>query len=411
LWKLEQANTNTPDLQHAMPATQRPVVQSTENSPVAPAAALPASVQTNASRTSRDGAYLPQQADRLTRVQAPATSQAKSAWGSARTSKVVGNAPANPSALRAGEVAEIPSLPASYNIEAIIPAETPVLTAAEYRLSSIELLAQPTNQVEPETATILPEPRKVFIIPVEKSIADDANTSRWSFGLTAAVSTERFSSLNGLSGGVGADFRFSRKWGVRASTLYTRYLPSVSSQPVVAVEEVNYANATGLYTGSNFQPPTGVSASEETQYVYIPLRKLHQIELPVMLWWQPFRKLRLYSGVAVDYTFLGQSSDQNYINNEAVSLSNDVFQKKASRVATSELSHWQMNYQGGLGWKIGRHAEIGLSWHVPMHAIGTQKMDAAEVFDPTAQLDSQNSVSGNLQPKIGHVILQGTWMF
>ena len=251
------------------------------------------------------------------------------------------------------------------------------------------------------------------IIPVEK-VQKDKHTSKWSFGVTAAASTEAFASINGLSAGLSTDWQFARKWGIRASAMYTRYRPSTNSQPVVAVEEYSYVNATGLYTGaSGLGAPNSpyVNESLAEGYVYIPLRKLHQVEMPVMLWWQPVRPLRLYSGLAVDYTFMGQSAQQNYSNNQVLSLASDLTQKRASQVATSELPRWQMQYQGGLGFQLGKHADIGMFWHVPIHADFSARKDLASYNSVTEQLDVLATPSSTLLPNLGRFVLQGTWKF
>lgn len=297
----------------------------------------------------------------------------------------------------------------------------------ETTIETTYALALPFDAVQKEQHFTLNAPLPTPIKPVGNTPAKASKSiPRWSLGLTAGVSTERFTDLNGFSGGLTADWHFARKWGVRGSLLYTRYLPSASKQPVVAVEEVRYSNATGLFTGNNsYQEPDGTPISPVTseevdlEYVYIPLRKLHQIEMPVLAYWQPHRNLRLYSGLALDYTFFGQSAGQNYINNQVVSLDSYGTRKSASRVATDELPPLQLHYQGGLGFQFGRHVEISAFVRIPIRNVfpqarnlATYNSDNAQFNDPNNQpLDVMNSTTTAPLPRLGRFVLQGTWLF
>ncbi len=275
--------------------------------------------------------------------------------------------------------------------------------------------ALPFHAVETEQTRSLTDTRTFAATPGsnEASIKPLQATPRWGFGLTSAVSTEQFSSLNGLSAGITADWRFARKWGLRTSLLYTRYRPSENKQPVVAVEQTLYNNATGLFTDP-YTPGTGVVTSNadlQDGYVYIPLRKFQQMEMPVMAWWQPIRPLRLYSGVSVNYTFLGQSAAQNFVDNAVVSLDTNKSQRDAGQVATDELQRWQLDYQLGMGWRLGRHFEVSAFWRSPVRKIFTRQNDLLNSYNSATEQFSSISTTNSQLPRTGRFILQGSWFF
>ncbi len=279
---------------------------------------------------------------------------------------------------------------------------------------ALQPLETPLQPVEKENTFDIAA-RSFPAYTAEKPVIQPLKASpKWAFGLSAATSTEYFESLNTISGGVTTDWRFARKLGLRSSVLYTRYRPTASRQPVVAVEEVQYSNATGLYTGA-YTAPSNIQNSEQNEYVYIPLRKLHQVEIPLLAWWQPLRKLRVYSGISVDYTFLGQSAQQNYIDNALVSLDTYDSRKSAGQVATQELNRWQFQYQGGVGLRLGRHAELSAFWKAPLRNIFPKRNDLASFNSATAQFNdptlSDNSINSNSLPRTGRLMLQGTWLF
>ncbi len=129
-----------------------------------------------------------------------------------------------------------------------------------------------------------------------------------------------------------------------------------------------------------------------------------------MAWWQPVRPLRLYSGVSVNYTFLGQSAKQNFVENAIVSLDTNKSQRDAGQVATDELKRWQMNYQLGLGWRLGRHVELSAFWRTPVRKIFTRQNDLTSFNSDTEQFSDISTTNAQL-PRTGRFILQGSWFF
>jgi len=308
-------------------------------------------------------------------------------------------------------------LPAVSSQQQATVAQAPIhSSSASIQISEVQILPVdlPFHAVETEQTRSLADTRTFAATPGtnEASVKPLQTTPRWAFGLTSAVSTEQFSSLNSLSAGITTDWRFARKWGLRTSLLYTRYRPSESKQPVVVVDRAVYDNATGLFTGS-YPPVTGgVTSNADLQdgYVYIPLRKLHQMEMPVMAWWQPIRPLRLYSGVSVNYTFLGQSAAQNFVDNAIVSLDTDKSRRDAGQVATDELKRWQLHYQLGLGLRLGRHIELSAFWRSPVRQIFGRQTDLTSYNSATEQFSSISTTNTQL-PRTGQFVLQGSWFF
>lgn len=399
--------------------TELPVVQHTiENQPVAPEMAPVRSdnrpgIQSakNADETSVAARQLPAGSipQQVSVAQAPIRSSSASMQlpevqtNTTTTSSPVENiAVANPSTSEAAAFLPDNATPANISHSDDANVATPLLP-----------VALPFHAVETEQTRSLADTRTFAAIPGtnEPSVKPLQTTPRWAFGLTSAVSTEQFSGLNSLSAGITTDWRFARKWGLRTAVLYTRYRPSASKQPVVAVVESRYNIATGLSSGA-YEPTTGSvanSADLQEGYVYIPLRKLHQLEIPLMAWWQPIRPLRLYSGLSMDYTFSGQSATLNYIDNAIVSLDTDKSLRDAGQLATDELQRLQLNYQLGMGWQLGRHIELSAFWRTPVRKIFTRQNDLTSFNSDTEQF---SSISTNTQlPRTGRFILQGSWFF
>lgn len=415
MWRSGATPTEVPLPAHElMPKNERPVVQTTDNKPHTPSQVLTPSSDANQQVSAKSAENQPQNAASLNAAHAPAMANEN------RFNLPVVFVPDQPAEDVGKEARENAVFLTSDATDAVVTttdeATTEVASVAESPMDVLSPLTQAPQPVVLEHAGTLPPP--VSIIPVAKSLVATPVAKKWSFGITAAASTEQFSLLNGVSAGLSADWRFARKWGLRASGMYTRYRTSSGNQPVVAVESVDYANATGLYTGSNNynNPNTATGGNLATEdlsisYVYVPLRKLHQIEMPVMLWWKPVRGLRLYSGIALNYTFLGQSTEQNYINNQAISLTSGSSQKRAGRVATSELPRWQFQYQGGLGIHLGRHADLSAFWRMPLENIAFGQKAYDVQADTPGLNDPANLILNTNSTNPGRFVLQATWMF
>lgn len=298
-----------------------------------------------------------------------------------------------------------------------LPEENRVVTTIA-KQSDLQALALPFQNVNRENIALFSAAPKMAA-PASSSIVPRKTISPWAFGITASASTEHFSSVNALGAGLSADWHFARKWGLRSTLAYSRYRPSSDKQPVVAVEEVRYTNATGLYTGAYGNSSVGGSISSsndlEKEYVYIPLRKLQQIEMPVSVFWQPTRSLRLYSGIVMNYTFMGQSAQQNYIDNNLVSLDSYATQRNASRVATNSLQRWKLHAQVGMGLGLGRHAELSAFWRAPISNIFSKLDGSLASYDSTTeQFQDVTITNTNIpspSPRAGRFILQASWLF
>lgn len=401
--------------------TERPVVQQViENQPAVPEKALVRSDNRPATQSAKNADETRVAARQLPAVSRPqrvsvAQAPIRSSSASVQVSEVQINTTTSSPVENIAVANTSASETAAFLPDNAAPANT-ISIPAETAAAPFLPIALPFHAAETEQTRSLADTRTFAAAPgaSEASVKPLQTSPRWAFGLTSAVSTDQFSSLNGVSAGITTDWRFARKWGLRTSLLYTRYRPSASKQPVVAVDRVVYDNATGFFPGSYTPPITGgnnSTADLQEGYVYIPLRKLHQVEMPFMAWWQPVRPLRLYSGVSVNYTFLGQSAEQNFVENAIVSLDSNKSQRDAGQVATDELKRWQLNYQLGLGWRLGRHVELSAFWCSPVRKIFTRQNDLLNSYNSNTEQFSDISTTDTQLPRTGRFVLQGSWFF
>ena len=211
-----------------------------------------------------------------------------------------------------------------------------------------------------------------------EKIKKQPSPKRGSFGLSAGLTSEGFSSLNGFSAGTAVDWRFARKWGLRSGLQYAQYRLPASRRPIVSLEAADYTNATGnsLNLGGGATP-----AADQISEVLVPVERLRKLEMPLSAYWQPFRFLRIFSGATTAYTLSAQASEQNYANNSQIVVAGDqLAQKNLNDLTASTLSRWSLDWQIGTGVVIGRHLELNVSYR---SAFDNKRDNASDLlFDP-----------------------------
>jgi len=243
-----------------------------------------------------------------------------------------------------------------------------------------------------------------FAHPKIKKKNKDRN---WTFGVTTALASESFSKINGFSIGGTVNWQFARKWGLRSGLQYAQYRLSATERPVVSLDAEKYADATGNFTildtmGSVNNPTPSVPSPE----VLVPVEKLRHLEMPLLVYWQPVRPLRIFGGISTAYTLSAKASSQNYANNQLYYANNATAQKNLDELTSQTLSRWNTSWQAGIGVRLGRHLEVGAFYKQGFNSLGngsTEQLDVTNI--PSADPISSSGRSNN------YFLLNGIWFF
>ncbi|MBP6826558.1 MAG: PorT family protein [Saprospiraceae bacterium] len=188
-----------------------------------------------------------------------------------------------------------------------------------------------------------------------------SSPARWAFGITAGIQSDRFSGLNGFSTGLVADWQIKQKWGIRTGLQYAQYRPSLEERPVVTVSSTEYVNATGddkVVADIISQPNTGTSSAVQPVPVLVPVDRLQRFEMPLLVYWQPLRPLRIYGGVRGSYSLSAKVSGQNYANNKIYVAQDSEALANLDALAASSLRRWDLDLMLGAGLRIGKRFEL-----------------------------------------------------
>ena len=219
-------------------------------------------------------------------------------------------------------------------------------------------------------------------IPPSKSTVKPHKNARWSFGLAAGLRSESFSAVNGFSAGMVLDWQPARKWGLRTGLQYAQYRATGSRPPIIAVNNDQYANATGnLNVVPNFadslgNPWNGAGTSDTNGTpVLIPVKKLHKLEMPLLAFWQPVRPLRLYGGITATYNLSARASEQNYANETVFTASNAKELESINSLTSEVLPRFNIEAMLGLGFRFGKRMELNVFYRP---AFGNDHSDAVQ---------------------------------
>ncbi len=229
----------------------------------------------------------------------------------------------------------------------------------------------------------------------------------WSYGILAGLNSERLPRVNGGVAGLVIDWQPLRRWGLRAGLQYAVQRLAVDESLVTVISEEAYestSNSLALFDNSGNYGNIGDFSSINTD-ILASVRRIHRIEAPLLAYWQPRRALRVYAGASLNHTFLAQTSSRILADNQVFKVATG--RDEINRLATERLQTWQVKWQGGLGYRIGRRAEINASIQTTFPKISFRKK--AELQADLKVADRQSSSFGQVR-QLG-VTLSGVVFF
>lgn len=229
-----------------------------------------------------------------------------------------------------------------------------------------------------------------FFLPPKPIDPLRENPKAWAFAASAGVFSNTKGDYTGTGAGLNAEWQPLKHWGLRSGVGYQYRQLGTEERPVVAVATSNYVDATGdlrvAAANGNFnQTPT---TQGDNAPVFVPISRLHRLEVPILAFWQPMSKLRLFGGVSVGSNLYAQTGDRSLSNNVVYDISGNAA-KNLNQEVSSQVREWDSRLSVGVGFKPLRQMEIGLFLHQP---IGGNKLwnNQAEKLNSNGQYNPGN---------------------
>lgn len=219
--------------------------------------------------------------------------------------------------------------------------------------------------------------------PIVKKAVSKNKSSKITFGFTVGANAFQVKQLPGFLGGFTADFALpGRKFGFQSGLIYRYQVFSGESRPVIPVAYDKYVHATANYDIQPEDFPNAWLYFTANNSILIPVMKSHQIEMPVMLFWQMHSRWRMYGGMTMLRHVWVESADKGLFTYDlqVVTTPDDKAAGNLNNVITGQLPAWEKNWQTGLGFKINRRIEVNLFYRSAWKGKPLLA-DAARLFD------------------------------
>lgn len=196
----------------------------------------------------------------------------------------------------------------------------------------------------------------------------------WKFGASNVIFSERFNTVNGFAAGAVADWHISPKWGLRLGLQYGIYSPRTERRPVASVLSSSYINRTAnglvVFDGNTKKEWEGVSNSELYDslgnLVLIPLKRVQQLELPLLAFWKPRPYLKLLGGIHFARILSTRADAENYSGEYVLRLSDEEAESNASQLSTAGMNKWAVEASAGAGVRVNKMFDVGIMARVPL---------------------------------------------
>lgn len=285
-------------------------------------------------------------------------------------------APAEPS--MAGN---LPALPQSQ------PVVTPPSTDVEPAFTATSAQNQSTTQSADNQVTLAATlSDQTPLLPITPALLH--SVKKWSFGVSAGVLSDLAAGSTGATTGLTTEWRPSEKWGLRSGLAYQYQALKADDRAILTVTTASYASATGdnmIYNG--FGSATGNSPNASTT-VYVPVSRLHRVELPLQAFWQPFPKLRLWGGASLGTNVYVQAADRSLKDNVVFLIPAGAASKNLNAQISGQVRKWDMDWITGIGFRPGQQWAIDLFYSHPLTPARRQTVDS--------QFDSTNAVNNKV---------------
>ncbi len=237
-----------------------------------------------------------------------------------------------------------------------------------------------------------PEPR--FTLAAAPPVV--ARESRLGILLSAGVLTQPTTGAYGGLLGAGVERAVGRRWGLRVGVAYRHYRfdsarPTLFSMAYLDENDVR-----------SIQPSLAPVAG-----MWLRLARIHVMELPFQVYWEPTSRVRLYGGGSWSALLAARVQDQQKaLDGSQVLISFET--READERATRRLPRGECSATAGVGYRLNSRLELNaqLYWrlflladrHSPHSLAGAPLLPnrAPHVTPPLEQLSVQVGVVGRL---------------
>lgn len=202
-------------------------------------------------------------------------------------------------------------------------------------------------------------------------------------GLLLGANFFQVKQLPGFVGGLTLDLGPAhQRWGVQTGLLYRSQVYAGESRPVIPVTYQQFQAATGHTDQDLTNLPNSSLLINTANRMLVPVIRSHQLETPLLLFFSPVSKSRLYAGATFMRHIWIESADRSLFTYDLRVVQNpsSATTGKLSNELINQLSPWERNWQLGLSYTFFRKVEVGLFYRSTMRPVPALA-DVSRLFD------------------------------
>lgn len=246
------------------------------------------------------------------------------------------------------------------------------------------------------TTPLLPLPNQKYPANLQSQIASKPDLSEmppnlitpidatsknnpWAFGATAGILSSIQPAYAGFNLGLSTEWRAHSNWGIRSGLGYQYQVLRENDRPILNLSTDSYVQVTG---DQKALAPSNVTNNVDVDYstpIYIPVSRLHRVEAPLLAFWQPWNRWRVYGGGTVGATFLAQAGSHSLRNNTVLEIQAGAPTRNLSSKITDQVRNWDFRWSLGIGFQPAPRFSFDLFLHNPLYF--------SKIADSAAQLD------------------------
>ncbi|MFN0013409.1 MAG: outer membrane beta-barrel protein [Saprospiraceae bacterium] len=257
--------------------------------------------------------------------------------------------------------------PVAIAVTANVPAD-PTPEAPQIETASPTTSALAEKPAPTATPPVMPTAEPIAqVMPTPAPPIDPVRqkTKALRFGASAGAFSNMSARFGGVTAGFAADWQASDRWGLRSGLAYQYHALNENEQPLTTVTTGTYAEATGdntIFDTSSIP----VNSNDLTTPVYVAVSSLHRIEMPMLAYWQPWTKLRVYGGPSVGYTVYSEVADLSYKNNKTFKIQSGTPAGNLSSRVSDQTSGFDFRWNLGTSFRVGKNLEMGVFYQSPV---------------------------------------------
>jgi hypothetical protein len=233
------------------------------------------------------------------------------------------------------------------------------------------------------------------------SVKRPATLRQWHWGITARSHHPSLTAVQGFSVGLTANWRFAKRLGLHSGMLYARDYWGINQhalqQVYVAMPALDYY--VQGYSGRALQgniPNTGLVSNDSlvNKVVYMRLRRMQRIEVPIQMFWQPSARLRLYLGGTLHCRLKMEGGYQQTLLPSVLQPLQNVATlntEAADQLIGESVPRFALRLQVGTGWQITRRIETTVQLQSPFSSLQTGIFNQGNILDDASSLNGSSA--------------------